>query len=449
VSDGFIFRRLSQRFLLRSIWTWLDYLVAFGYLAFAANFTDAAVWAWVPALSVLQWALTMAMAAIFSRHLPIGSPYAVQAMLGFGAIFIILTIDLRWLAPALGSWIEGSADWLTLVLPTGWLPTLFHRAVVRGDWMTLLLLGPVGLTLYAGFRYWKGVFRAFDSTPIPIPVAPPELGDDESVPAVHNQPANPPGPTEVQDGIASREFLAPTEWKSPGLQERFVLNRLTVREKLLTEVALGDEPNWSGRWRRAAQFMAAGCLVAWVLQWVGTHWYGWVDGFVLLVGAGLSISTGFRTRTDLIGSFPVSMRELARLKAKLGIMRSVCAMPLFALYGVALALRVGESPLLGGIIGVKVALILAALLPFRVAVGISGGTNDTREVRFTSLGFLALLLFFVLLMLAFIAITLIPDFHEGPNWASWAFLPGVFGASWLFYAYYRRQFNRCRFDLNH
>ena len=246
VSDAFIFRWLSQKFLLRSLWTWVDYLVAFGFLAFAAGVAGTAAWAWVPFFAAVQWALTLALAAMIARHLPDGSPYAVLAMLGLGAVFMVLTINLRWLAPPLASWIEGSANWLTLVLPTGWMPTLFHRTVVRGEWMTMLIFGPVGLTLYAGFKYWKGVFRTFDSTPITIAEPPPEY--DEESPGPAYQPLNAPGPTEVQEGIATREFLAPTEWKSVGVQERFVLNRLTPREKLLTEVALGDEPNWSGRW---------------------------------------------------------------------------------------------------------------------------------------------------------------------------------------------------------
>jgi len=74
-------------------------------------------------------------------------------------VFVLLIVDQKFIGPRLASWIDASSPWLTLILPTGWPATLFGRVLVKHEWMTLVLVGPIALSLALGFQGWKHLRR--------------------------------------------------------------------------------------------------------------------------------------------------------------------------------------------------------------------------------------------------------------------------------------------------
>jgi hypothetical protein len=446
--DHVIFRWQAQTFFRKNLITWIDGAAAFTFLAVTSGLEPDQCVA-VPLLATAQWLIILAL-AVASVAYPQRALRFVQLLIPvLLLVFVLLIVDQKFIGPRLASWIDASSPWLTLILPTGWPATLFGRVLVKHEWMTLVLVGPIALSLALGFQGWKHLRRQYKlsdtlnvATPPPEPIG---AGSTEGVASPRRTPLV--GPTEQLDRIHTREFLQPARLESPGPLERFIFDRLTARDKLLVESMAAESIHWSRRWRNAALILAAGMTASWLLQRLGAFWFGWVDAFALLVATGLALITSIRVRTALPAALPVSVAEIARLKMKLAFGRYVTALPLFVIYGALLAWRIGESPGAGASLGAKAIALLLAVVPFHVVASISSGTNDTKITRLRSLWMVVVLLGCVLVILGFGVAAVIADFAKGGFWAGWACVPVVAVTSWLFFVYYQRQFNRCRFDV--
>jgi len=446
--DHVIFRWQAQTFFRQNLITWVHGAAAFTFLAIISGL-EPDKWVAVPLLATAQWLIILAL-AVASVAYPLRALRFVQLLIPvLLLVFVLLIVDGKFVGPRLASWIDASSPWLTLVLPTGWPATLFDRVLVKHEWMTLVLGGPIALSMALGFQGWKHLRQRYKlSDTLNVATPPPEPPGAESTEEVASPPRTPlVGPTELLDGIRAREFLRPLSLESPGPLERFIFTRLTAKDKLLMESMLAERIRWSKRWRNAALLLAGGMTASWLLQRLGAFWFGWVDGFALLVAAGLALSTSIRVSTALPAALPVSVAEIARLKMKLAFGRYVTSLPLFVAYGALLAWRIGESPGAGASLGAKAIALLMAVVPFHVVASISSGTNDTKITGLRSLWMVVVLLVCVLVILGFGVAALIASFAKGAFWAGWACVPVVAVTSWLFLAYYRRQFNRCRFDI--
>lgn len=446
--DHVIFRWQAQTFFRKNLLTWIDGAAAFTFLAVVSGL-EPDKWVIVPLLATAQWLIILALAAASVAY-PLRALRVSQLLLpALCLVFVLLVVDRKFVGPQLALWIDATSPWLTLVLPTGWPATLLDRVLVKHELMALVLAGPIALILALGFQGWKHLRRHYklnDTLNVAIP--PPEPGETESTEEIPSPPRTPLiGPTELLDRTHAREFLQPARPESPGPLERFIFDRLTARDKLLVEAMSAEHIRWSKRWRNAALFMAGGMTVSWLLQRLGAVWFGWVDGFALLVAGGLTLSTGIRVSAALLGTMPASFGELVRLKTKLAFARSAAALPLFVIYGGLLAWRLGQSPIDGASLGAKAIALFLAVAPFQMVASLSSGTNDTRKIGFRSLGLVVMLVGCALAILGFGVVAISADFAGAHKWAGWACVPGAAGASWLFLAYYQRQFNRCRFDV--
>lgn len=446
--DHVIFRWQAQTFFRKNLVTWVDGAAAFTFLAVISG-PEPGKWVAVPLLATAQWLIILAL-AVASVAYPLRALRFVQLLIPvLLLVFVLLIVDGKFVGPRLASWIDASSTWLTLVLPRGWPATLFDRVLVKHEWMTLVMAGPIALSLALGFQGWKHLRRHYKlSDTLNVATPPSEAPGAESTEEVASPSRTPlMGPTELLDEIRARAFLRPFSLESSGPMERFIFARLTVKDKLLMESMSAERIRWSKRWCNAALLLTGGMAASWLLQRLGTFWFGWVDGFALLVAAGLALSTSIRVRTALPAALPVSVAEIARLKVKLAFGRYVTALPLFVAYGALLAWRIGESPGSGASLGAKAIALLMAVVPFHVVASISSGTNDTKITRLRSLWMVVVLLVCVLVILGFGVAAVIADFATGAFWAGWGCALVVAVTSWLFLVYYQRQFNRCRFDV--
>jgi hypothetical protein len=222
---------------------------------------------------------------------------------------------------------------------------------------------------------------------------------------------------------------------------------LTTRERLLVEAMGTEHLGWSQLWRKAAVVLGVTMVISWTLQRIGVAWFGGVDAIGLFVAACMTLPSGLQVNARFLTSLPANVREVARLKGKFALIRCLSAAVLFACYGTLLTWRLGESPLIGAIVGAKAIFLILAVAPVVTASQVSGGTNDTRAIRLRSLGFIAFLVVGVIVILVLGTVAFVVDFSEGPLWVGGLLALATYGAAWLMLRAYEWQFNRCRADV--
>jgi hypothetical protein len=439
ISDHAICQRQSGKFLRRTAWSAVEAAAVYCWLGgFQLEPSPIPFWVWVAPAALLHWLLTLAASVILVQHARPG-PRTSLTIFVLWAGFCALLFDRVYLGPWLARQLDAGADWLTMVIPTGWPTALFH-GVARGDWLTLLLLAPSGLVLWLGTISWRQLRAGFLLSELE-PAADPNGTDEETIPPPESF-SGAKGPTALVDEIRRRDFLTPSPpWDPNDALERTAVNWLTPREHLLAEVAVEPRPGWTRHWWRALLIYVVGTLCAWGLQSLGSRFFGWVDGVVLLFMAGNSLSTGVNTSHELVGLLPIRLNELLRLRLKFWLIRSTSALPLFAVAGAVLAWRLGASPALGAGMGLKGALLLHALFPYG---GLGGWEQDQQSVR---TAFVLLGLVCVGTSCAFGVAAFAPGFWGKADWLSWLCVPAAVLPSWFFVAIYLWRFNRGRIDL--
>ena len=141
--------------------------------------------------------------------------------------------------------------------------------------------------------------------------------------------------------------------------------------------------------------------------------------------------------------FPVGYGEISRIMLKANTIRILLWAPLFLLYAIVLATRLGESPQYGSEVGIGVVVLALFLQPVMVMAHFSSGSNDTKQInRYT----VVLFGFCFILLVPLIAGTVGLFAAESLLLKSvWAF--GILACSSLVWAGYLRLFNRGRIDL--
>jgi len=141
--------------------------------------------------------------------------------------------------------------------------------------------------------------------------------------------------------------------------------------------------------------------------------------------------------------FPVGYGEISRIMLKANTIRILLWAPLFLLYAIVLATRLGKSPQYGTEVGVGVVVLALFLQPVMVMAHFSSGSNDTKQInRYT----VVLFGFCFILLVPLIAGTVGLFAAESLLLKSvWAF--GILACSSLVWAGYLRLFNRGRIDL--
>lgn len=443
VPDDEIFRWRTQGLLRRSLPHWIDSAAAFSFLAVISN---GSVFSWLSVLvfATAQWLLILALATILAA-------YPIRSLRRFGSLLpvvvvlalFVLVVDRRFVGPHLARGIDAAAPWIGVLLPTGWPGLMFDRGVLQHDWIALPVILPIALLAAWGFHSWRQLKRSYS-----LDIASFNGGvqiDEEEWHQPDGETARPSGPTEVVDEIRTGSFLRPHLQLAEGPLERLADRLLTDRERLLLAAIGIERLGWSDLWRKAAMVLGVATLAAWTLQRIGMSWFGWLDAIGVLVAACMTLPSGVQVNARFLTSLPVKVGEIARLKGKFALIRCFSAMVLFTSYGAVLAWRLGESPITGALVGAKAILLILAVMPVLTASQVSG--NDTRTIRFRSVGFIALLLVGVIAILALGLAALAVDFSGEPVWLGILLALATYGVAWAMLKAYEWSFNRGRADI--
>ena len=401
ISPEAIFRWEFQKFVRQAAFSLLDLIAAFGSLALSFQF-DAARWAGVLLIAVLTWAGLVAGAALGAAYFP-----RVPFRLG-GAMLVVLF----WLTTVSDTFrdyfvnlLPACALGINLVLPLGWPVSLFHLLMPNPHWSWLYLLLPVGILIWSlksSLARLRSYYEFQEQTVPPAPDIVPGSEWEEAVEqSVSEDALQAVGPTEMEEIVMSRQFLAEPPWHQRGWFERKLWNWLTDREKVLAEFAFPNGIEIRRPWKHIVITLVITCFLAGPLSLVFPTASIWLLGLGLFAGAcqvlaqlggarafGLVQSSGISI--PMYAAYGVGYRELARMLFK----RVVVQIPLLVAYALAASLMLGyvaRFPLAASLtFGIKAAGVFFAASFVITTFGFSSGTNDT-HVRARTLVFICLM----------------------------------------------------------
>jgi hypothetical protein len=341
-------------------------------------------------------------------------------------------------------------------LPSGWVSAIFRQLLPGGLPFAWVLLVPIGALIRSLSRSWKRLQVSYAFREPVWATSPDDDANWQTRETLAVVPSGNPraGPTEIEDSIRDRGFLRSMSWNEHGWIERLAGRWLNLREKVIVEFMMARVPRWTLMWRKAGFALLLGSLAGWVLERLGTNWPPIAYGAAGLVAVclALPVSSGFArgfqtcfangTNVPFYASFPVGFREIARAAFKIAAIRTLAAAPLAALYGMIVAWQLARAPVSGIVLGLKGVFLVLIARPMLMAFRFSSGTSDTQKVSPRAVITIGAAILCGLLFVAGSVLIIVP------GW-SWTLVGGLTcaGASAGFSAFYRKQYDRHRFDL--
>jgi hypothetical protein len=393
VSSEDVFRHRATLAFRASLWLGLDWL-AFG-LVLAAQHGGAVAWLVAPLFAAAQWAVSLGIAALLSRHQRVLSFTILGGMLCGLAGFIALKVlgDPN----AFARYVEPVLRAVTRVTPAGWLASAQANVLAGGwsGWAVVLALGGGGVALLkAGVRRLRAEFsleRIFGYGHHDEAGALRWIGAEEDADAPAEEPLPPAEPPPSVDLPAMRAKLRDTLDAPPGLAlfrrgwlESVATRALPERQRVLVDFLQPGGLRAAGGWKTALVLMT----VAQLLRLAGLD-----PAFAAMLTAGAlgcfllptfgGLWAGLANRVTPHGSigfsafFPVGLGEIARGLLMVNAIRAVAALPVLLL-----AMRFGftATPLpwpeaLG--FALRTLAIVLALQPVWAVVAFSKSSNDS------------------------------------------------------------------------
>lgn len=380
LNDREIFRFQLRQYLSAAAWVGWELLLAYGVLiavALPAGLSYLAVAATVAAQTLLIVAIAMHAAA----HVHMVPLALVGGLLRFTAAFI-LAAGVRQLP-----WIEHiirASEW---GLPSGWV----NYALLRGseDPVVLCLLVPVaGIIYLARFSFER--LRAHYSLEGLELMPTQNLGlGSEHEELTDDWFGSRPGPTEIEERLASRSFLLGVNWAQAGPLEKFAARWLTPEEKVITEFLVAQDPGWTRGLKLSvwiwlistASVLALGHLGGTLIFFAG---YILFSASVPLFGGewrGMRQSPSGGVLLPGYALYPIGFNPIARILCKVSLVRIAAGAPLILSFAALAAYKLGYPPQAGLAIGAKGLGLLLAIQPLLILLPISSTTDDSRRLR--------------------------------------------------------------------
>lgn len=312
--------------------------------------------AWPPAWGALFGVLVFSI-LLGATILALAFWLAVTRVAAFLALALWILLIGLWLGisfqPAVKIWLvthlNEHGNWITLVLPTGWVIRPFHRGLALGtpaDWLCLLPVAVLIASLPSARLHLQRRVRPRDQALLVQASQIPDDASDEFRREVNEALTGPEPrePEQLRAEVLSRRFLDAPRPPPPGI-ERWLWRCWTPAERGLAELAFPGPTGWSKSFVLASAFL----LIALALAAGGSRWgsgwmlTGWVATGVLLVQWITPISPalgrlenswnlGPGTVTTL-GLFPLGFTEISRWALKTGRLRLLLGAPVALLVG--------------------------------------------------------------------------------------------------------------------
>jgi hypothetical protein len=469
LSDAQFFRWSLEGFLWKTVRVWIASGIVFAFVFGAHN----EPWFWkAAAFATLEWLVTLA--AIFALAAYVyGIPKWVPVSLYAATVFVFYAGPKPYITPAYPVLNSLPAGWLNLAL------AVFHARAL--DWIGLLVLtalAAIGVwTLMTRFRA-RIVTEAAPENVIDAPrEAPPqrmgvlseeaafdellgekeadsdeEAADEEDAVAEHRPQTewqklrlNLVG-SQVAKYTLSRDWLAPRQWSAESWLERLAAGWLNKQEKQTTEFLLGDVAlRWSELWRAsvivaavAGLLFAAGVASTLTLGMAAAALSALL-GLPVLGGGWPATSPGRLSGklSPLHGCYPLHYRTASTAMWKINLVRTAAWLPFGALLGALMGFGFSSGAGVGAWLVLKGIFVVAASTPLLSAGHFSKSTNDTTNIRLSTLPLFG----FVVLVVLLFAVAAIMTMALPAAWSLVSLAASLtisLATWWLYGIYYER-----------
>lgn len=264
-------------------------------------------------------------------------------------------------------------------MPAGWIILPWSAWVEGGPLFSALFLLPLPVVLLAVPQAWRDLRRLgrFRERQMfhGMGEIPEDLPEDfvQTIQRIRSErdSSNRPGPTANRDAILGRDFLRSTLTNPVRWVDRLSWRWWTPSQRLAAECLCR-------RWMEARLHRRAG-LVAIPLTWAGA-WLAfrdgsgaWIPAFIApLAIALLGLVAWFSPfgGIGLIHLFPIRLHDVAILRWKNTVLRSIESLPWVVLGGAGCTWILGDPSWVGAAIGLQIALAPAALSPLATVYGV-------------------------------------------------------------------------------
>lgn len=371
VDDGRILANQMRRFVLKSLWTGFDFVVAYYLFMLARDVPGNLLWA--VGCGLASWLFVTAGSIVVLAFVPMRGMRWVSTSLLLGTIVCVIFRSMpegvlsalhplvSWVPPLNALWPfaltgEWPKAWPALALDVLVLAVVI--AVVRPAWRRIATMYTIeeGALVYAAYATGQSYVTA----------------DAEAA----------PGSEETQsDAVKSGDWIRGLAWHELGFVERLCSRFLTVRERVIAETLTGGSPDWTSRMRLALWLsgiaVAVALIVPKLLAAIPLIAFGLAGGILATTAGGwgaASTLSGPGLRPPIYACYPIQFSEVVRLQFKVNALRWCLLGPLAALVFELLARSAfSEYPWLG----LKILLLWLAISPAFPIFTLSNTTNDT------------------------------------------------------------------------
>ncbi|GMV99508.1 MAG: hypothetical protein AMXMBFR84_06470 [Candidatus Hydrogenedentota bacterium] len=414
-------------------------LIAFGVSTSAPD----TYWLAFPFILALHAAIVTALsiALVFLQLLRV----AFYVSLSVVALGISLIVARGTLASDLNHYLERAYPWTSRILPNGWVDTLIQKSLIEGDATGMYFALPIALLLAAAVQMWRRMQATYVS-----PVWDFFAGEDinEEQDEVLDYPYQ---PDEIRNGledeIRENTLSVSMNWHDLPFLDRVVGRWMTEEERVVVEFMLCGKPEISRKLTVGVVCIAAGfplvlSNINWLI-WVGSMLFV-AGGFSLLpwLGGswpGTNAIQNFGVKVPAYAHLPIGYDQFRSVFMKYNLYRCLLALPVAAATGFILSLYSAKVPDGAAWMPVKIQLVAAAAQPIVFIFCVSSGTNDTQRFRLHT---------FALVLSTVMAFALAVGAVAVPNaWVSAGCITGLTLLGLVTNTFYRRQYNRMKFDL--
>jgi hypothetical protein len=467
IEDRDFYSWATLRFAARTTWV---LLAAGGIYFLTTSAGGTGEWILRAAAPILEWlvVLSAAFALVphlykYPRWLPLGM-YAAGLLLLFAPLQYATTMEpLGW------------------ALPTGWVHWLMMNRATKG-WAAGICVALVPMAGALSWWLWKRLEQVYcilqqpvheaadtatapvtnkpNETPLDLPRANPEeekleaelaeeLEGEATLPMQaawrKQRLANLSG--DVVQYVLEGSWIQGWDWKALGWIEWMAGWCLNSREKEEAQFLLGPRvPKWSGRWKIAV--IATAVAFAAMLPGIGPSNLVAVLAFAVSIGAGLPLLGGQWPATShgrisgkfspIFSCYPLSYWTAGWTMWKLNAVRILAWIPLGMMLGI-LGARSGHMDLAQGcwLVGRGI-LLLLGLMPILLAGKFSKGTNDTVNLRWSTIPVIGIAMVVLIVEVIFGSAAMMAGGEAAPCGAIAAVAATASGAWALYGVYYER-----------
>lgn len=458
ISNDTVFRWQWQKFILQSIYSFIDIAAGFVVLGLICDLSWLQ-WMALPPLTLLAGVALAGTAALLATRLPKQARFVAATAGGMWFLLFLFGRIVPW--EKVWRLIDNQAVWINSLLPTSWAISLFQLLLPGADWVRLILLIPIAFLICSLKDSFARLQTDYSFKEVTIPESSDMIPDDAMEPVLATDSSPTPhrlGVTAIEDIVQTRQFLSFPAWQERGLLERWLWNWLTPRERVLVEFAFDDGLAFSAAWKKIIRNLLITMVAGFAIGYIRPSLHIWILGLglfaticqvlaqVLATGRAFTKLFCSGVNIPIYAVYAVGFRELSRLLFKCSAVQLPLLIP-FSIAATALIIHAagisGVPVLMPFLFGFKVAGLLTASRLLFVVFAFSSGTNDSSQLKWRTLALLAVFIFFVLLFLALGGAGLfVPD-----QWPAWGLFVFALLDAYVLFRIYGWFYHTNRFDL--